>query len=261
MPLDHAASAAHLTRARTARHLGSLLSLLALGCAPYVTHSPALRAGTTYAVTAGLTGVTHTCYDYAVRDEFGSAAGSYTVCPEPETGPVPLLLSAARTWKPDSLGSAVRLGIDVPPWPGWEALLFSQASAFWQAPKPRASAVDWGAGGIISAVWVAPYFQVGRIREDRRGWYTTQMFAIAHSLLGADEDFGAGWHPTIAYQMPAPRRRRADVEGELRIFLSFGIERSPVIDRRDSDARHYWTRLFTAGVTVDARDLRDARLW
>jgi hypothetical protein len=96
MPLDHAASAAHLTRARTARHLGSLLSLLALGCAPYVTHSPALRDGTTYAVTAGLTAVTHTCYDYAVRDEFGSAAGSYTVCPEPETGPVPLLLSAAR---------------------------------------------------------------------------------------------------------------------------------------------------------------------
>jgi hypothetical protein len=181
----------------------------------------------------------------------------------PRAGNRPRPAAALRgaTWKPDSLGSGVRLGIDVPPWPGWEALLFSQASAFWQAPKPRASAVDWGAGGIISAVWVAPYFQVGRIREDRRGWYTTQMFAVAHSLLGADEDFGAGWHPTIAYQMPAPRRRRADVEGELRIFLSFGIERSPVIDRRDSDARHYWTRLFTAGVTVDARDLRDARLW
>jgi hypothetical protein len=232
-------------------------NLLAAGCAPYVTHSPALQPGSTFAVTLGYTALTQSCYEQYMHDTYGNITSrTQTYCPEGDDGPTPLLISTARTWKADSLGSGIRLGLDMPPWPGWEALLFTQAGAFWQAPKSRPGALDWGAGAIVSAVWIAPYVQVGRIKPDGRGWYTTQMLGHAHSLLGADEDFGTGWHPTVAYQMPCQRCSRADdAEVLLRLFVSAGIERSPIIDARFTDARHVWTRIISAGVTVDGRHL------
>jgi hypothetical protein len=229
------------------------------GCAPYVTHSPALTPGPSLGVTTGVTAIAHSCYEQYRHDSQGNLTrDTYTYCPEGDGGPAPLFLSAARTWKPESLGSGLRLGADVPPWPGWEALLFTQVGAFWQAPKAHTRALDWGAGTIVSAAWFAPYVQVGRIGPDRRGWYTTQMIGFAHPVFGADEDFGTGWHPTLAYQLPCPRcSRTEEAHVTVRVFVSGGIARSPVMDRRLTDARHTWTRMISAGITVEGQQLLD----
>jgi hypothetical protein len=241
--------------AAAATRLAAAAALLLGACAPYVTHGPSLDAGPSFALTAGLTSISHSCYDTKSYDP-ATPAQTHRYCPEGDGGPAPLLVSAAHVWKPDPLGSGVRIGIDVPPWPALESLLFSQLGAFWQAPRAHERAVAWGAGAIISPIWIAPSAQFGRSGSSGRGWYTTQMIGYAHPVLAADEDFGVGWHPTIAYQTPCARcARRDDVAVTLRVFVSGGFERSPLSPWEHTDARHYWTRIISAGVSLEGRSL------
>jgi hypothetical protein len=227
---------------------------LTTGCAPYVTHAPALRHGTQFYATGGFTAIAHSCYPESYPDPFDGTPRTDRSCPEGDAGPAPLYLSVAHTWKPDTLGHGIRLGVDMPPWPGAEALLFAQLSAFWQAPKPRAEAADWGAGAVVSAVWLAPYLQYGRFAGSGRGWYTTQMIGVPHSVLGADEDFGIGWHPAVGVQFPCgPCTRIQEGETLVRLFVQGGIARSPVLFPQYADVRHYWSRMGSIGVSVEAR--------
>jgi hypothetical protein len=248
----HAAHAARLARLAVLTAVAAAAAALFGGCAPVVTHAPALRPGTAVSVTAAFTAVAHTCYDASFDDGYGGRQ-TYRECPEGDAGPWPLFLSVSRTWKAEPLGSGFRAGLDLPPWPGWEALLGAQVSGFWQAPKPREGALDWGAGTIVSPVWVAPYLQLGRIDASGRGWFTTQMLAVPHPLLEGDEDFGPGWHPSVAYQVPCPRcERRQGVGGVVRLYVSGGIARTPIDPWARAEGGRYWTRLISAGVVVEA---------
>jgi hypothetical protein len=236
---------------------GVALGVLALSaCAPHVTHGPTVLPGGSYGLTGGVTHASFTCYALWGWDQENQTRAPYPHCPEDDGGPAPLLVSVAWGWKETPLGSGYRLGVDLPPWPGQEALFFTQIDGYWQAPKAHPQSLDWGFGGIVTAAWVAPYMQLGRISPEQRGWFTTQMIAFAHPVLGADEDFGIGWHPSLSYQRPWRRRNREDDRPMvLRIFVSGGIERSPTRPWEDPVDRYYWSRLIAAGVSMEVNRL------
>jgi hypothetical protein len=235
--------------ARAAASLASTALLLG-ACAPHVTHGPAVVAGSSIGPNTGLTAASFTCYPVEYPDPMGGEPYRFVSCPEGELGPFPLLVSFSRSWEAAEGGGGFRIGADVPPWPGPEALLATQLSAYWQRPPRMEARRHGGIGVVVSAAWVAPYLQWGRAPAGERGWFTTQMVAIPHPLAGADEDFGIGWHPTLTYQSPGDARRAGfDGTGVMRYFVGAGIERSPTLE--PSPSTHYWTRYLRAGMGME----------
>jgi hypothetical protein len=224
-------------------------AILLGACAPHASHGPDLVPGTSVGLTAGLTAASFTCYPVEYPNYMNGEPYRTQSCPEADGGPFPLLISFSRSWTEGPRGSGLRIGVDVPPWPGSEALLATQLSAYWQAPR-REGGAHRGLGVIGSAAWVAPYVQWGPAPAGKRGWFTTQMLAVPHPLAGAQEDFGIGWHPTLVYQVKGDARR-AGLEGVgvMRYFVGGGIERSPPLE--PSPARYYWTRSLRAGMGME----------
>lgn len=98
------------------------------------------------------------------------------------------------------------------------SILATEADLYVQAP----TAPEWAAGGgvLLSFAHVMPYVQLGRMRADGSGFYTTQGFALLtqrtnFSFTGRDNFLITPryWAPTVAY-------RFAHRDGAVHVYLS-----------------------------------------
>lgn len=143
-----------LARARRAAYPGVAAVLAcAAACAPVVTHAPRVQPGYQVVVTAG--GLRSLCDS--------GCAGMLT----------PQVAVGARAGWPAGAST-----------PGYSVgahaalnLLSSELDVYVQAPR-RALPYDAGAGLILSLTHGMPYVQLGRMRADGSGFYTTQGVAL-----------------------------------------------------------------------------------
>jgi hypothetical protein len=239
---------ANMYAARRWLFLLSLASLAVASCAPVVTHSPRVTPGPSATVTAGYSG-RFACYERVQWDWERGERTDHTdrACREPQHGPAPLLLSLGWGWRATPESGGYRLGIDALAVPAMVHL-----DGYWQAPKRGGAGLDWGLGAVFSGIHVAPYAQIGRIGENGRGWFTTQMVAVPHPLVGTYQDYGPGLHSTVAYQLPyrAPGPMRG-ADAVLRLFLSGGLERLPVESYENGLHSHLHARNLSGGVMIE----------
>lgn len=162
--------------------------LLACGaaCAPVVTHSPRVDQGFSFFGTAG--GATRLCDTLQCETQ---------LVPQQGLG---VRYGQAATASRPGVSAAVTVST---------AILSSEIDLYLQAPTMLG--VDLGAGLLTAGTHDMPYVQVGRMREDGSGWYTTHGFAVlssrpplwtlgAHPGPGTDEVKPRYWAPTVAYR-------------------------------------------------------------
>jgi|GEM_PF-2105233 len=182
-----------------------VVPLLALGwaaaCAPVVAHGPRVEGGTSIMVTGG--GGLSACDSLTCELELlpQAALGVRTGRAAGETRP----------------GLAVGANLSI-------NLLSSELDLYAQAPTSFMPA-DAGAGVLLSAMHVMPYVQIGRMRDDGSGFYTTQGFAwmtrrpTDYSLFGErragapDEMRPSYWSPAVAYRTRGRRAMHLYVAG------------------------------------------------
>jgi hypothetical protein len=170
------------------RFFALLLVCVPAACAPMVTHGPRVQPGTHIMVTGG---------------------GGYSPC-DTLTCSLELLPQAAlglRTGRAPSgtrpgLGLGLNLALN---------LVSSEVDLYAQAPTDPAR-FDAGAGVLLSGAHLMPYVQIGRMRDDGSGFYTTQGFAwmsrrqTSYGLAGAHEEEAPDevqpryWAPSVAYR-------------------------------------------------------------
>jgi hypothetical protein len=209
-----------------------LLLASAVACAPIVTHGPRVEPGVTGYLTAG---------------------GEKSLCsPEAcETNLVPQLGAGLRYgWAATDSTIGFSAGFTYS-----TAYVSSELDLYVQAPGSP-SGLAAGAGVLAAGSHAMPYVQLGRMRPDGSGWYTTQGYAVL-GRRQIHEVFDDGdqtvepryWAPTVAYRTPGPYGVHFYVTGafgtaEARIYDSGGTgmrtERQPV-------------RAVMTGVVVDVR--------
>lgn len=164
----------------------ALLLACAAACAPIVTHTPRVEEGFSLFGTAG--GGARLCDTLRCETQlvpqqgFGVRYGQAATATRPG-------VSAAATFS--------------------TAIVSSELDLYLQAPTSWG--LDMGAGVLTAPTHDMPYVQVGNIREDGSGWYTTQGYAFLSSRFpdwtldfdgpaGADEVTPRYWAPTVAYR-------------------------------------------------------------
>lgn len=173
------------------RFVSMLLMVCVGACAPVVTHGPRVQAGVTAMVTTG-----------------ASRAPCDSACELDLTPQV--ALGAVRGWE----ASETRPGFTVG---GNLSLFSSDLDVYVQAPTGWTGTLQAGAGALAGFAHMMPYVQLGRMRGDGSGWYTTQGFAwifrrdARPGLIddGSDDEAPGPdlvrpryWAPTLAYRAP-----------------------------------------------------------
>jgi hypothetical protein len=164
----------------------ALLLACAAACAPIVTHTPRVEQGFSLFGTAG--GGTRLC---------DSVGCDTQLVPQQGLG---VRYGQAATETRPGVSAAITFST---------AIVSSELDLYVQAPT--AVGLDVGAGVLTSLTHDMPYVQVGRIREDGSGWYTTQGYAFLASRPPewslsfdgpptADEVEPRYWAPTVAYR-------------------------------------------------------------
>jgi hypothetical protein len=217
----------------------ALLLACAAACAPIVTHTPRVEEGFSF---------------------FGTAGGGGRLCDSvgcdtqlvPQQGLGVRYGQAATATRP-GVSAAVTFST---------AIVSSELDLYLQAPT--AVGLDVGAGVLSALTHDMPYVQVGRMREDGSGWYTTQGYAFLSSRPPewtlefdgsptADEVEPRYWAPTVAYRT----RGRAGVH----VYLSgaFGSAKA-VVYSADSLATRTTTRqpvrVVMMGIVFDVQPVR-----
>jgi hypothetical protein len=164
----------------------SAVALLACAaaCAPVVTHGPRVEPGVTL---------------------YGTMGGTRSLCSQEtcDTDLVPQMGGGARYGRAAtdstpgfSVGFTYSTGF-----------ISSEVDLYVQAPASRVG-LDAGAGVLAAGSHAMPYVQLGRMRPDGSGWYTTQGFAfLAQRQIGWTLDdplvqvTPRYWAPAIAYRM------------------------------------------------------------
>ncbi|HEX8317141.1 hypothetical protein [Longimicrobium sp.] len=155
----------------------------AAACAPVVTHSPRVEPGVTL---------------------YGTMGGSRSLCSQ----------EACDTDLVPQMGGGARYGrVATDSTPGFSVgftysagFISSEVDLYVQAPASQLD-LDAGAGVLAAGSHVMPYVQLGRMRPDGSGWYTTQGFAwMAERAIGWTLDdplvqvTPRYWAPAIAYR-------------------------------------------------------------
>jgi hypothetical protein len=164
----------------------ALLLACASACAPVVTHSPRVDQGFSFFGTAG--GATRLCDTLQCETQL-----------VPQQG-VGVRYGQAATASRPGVSAAVTFST---------AVVSSEIDVYLQAPTMVG--LDLGAGLLAAGTHDMPYVQVGRMREDGSGWYTTQGVAFLSArpplwTLGGEPSRGADevepryWAPTVAYR-------------------------------------------------------------
>jgi hypothetical protein len=167
---------------------------------------------------------------------------------ELETLILPSLYGGLRRSKvpADGDGTAASLGVQVPVLVAplfadeetgtFDALTATSYLDVYVQPKRRPQpGFEWGVGALASTALAGPYVQVGRMRPDGGGWYTTQLVVFA---IG--DDFGddsAYYLPTVVWRYRDPSRTTA---ANLSAGVGVGVH-----DRSGTDM------LVTLGVTLE----------
>lgn len=178
-----------------------LLVACTVACAPVVTHSPRVEGGTRLVATAGVSAAlcdTVTC-DLVLLPQMSLGIRAGRAAGEANAG--------------FSVGAHLAMNV-----------LSSDVDLYAQAPTGLAGGLDAGGGVLLSMAHTMPYVQVGRLREDGSGWYTTQGFVWMmrrppdYQLMGPleegepDEMRPRYWAPSIAY--------RTDWSNGLQVYVS-----------------------------------------
>jgi hypothetical protein len=165
----------------------ALLLASAAGCAPIVTHGPRVEQGITgYATLGG-----------------GRSLCSPETC---ETNLVPQLGIGLRYgWVATDSTPGVSAGFTYS-----TAVVSSELDLYLQAPGSPYG-FDAGMGVLAARTHAMPYVQLGRMRPDGSGWYTTQGYAFLgrrqiHELFddGDQTVVPRYWAPTVAYRTRGP---------------------------------------------------------
>ncbi|HEX2207724.1 MAG TPA: hypothetical protein VHG93_08575 [Longimicrobium sp.] len=175
----------------TLRVLAVLLVASAAACAPMVTHGPRVQPGFTAAATTG-----------------GSRALCDTACELDLTPQV--AVGVSRGWPATETRPGFSVGANV-------SVFSSDVDAYVQAPTGWTGALQAGAGGLVGIGHAMPYVQLGRMRQDGSGWYTTQGFVwmyrrearndgllmdpgeVDPERVGPDFVAPVYWAPTLAF--------------------------------------------------------------
>lgn len=170
------------------RALLPLALACAAACAPTVAHGPRVQPGTSVFVTAGV-GVS----------PCDSMTCDLQLLPQASLG-LRTGRTAGETRPGFSLGASLAVN-----------LISSELDLYAQAPTGL-TPLDAGAGVLLSAAHVMPYVQLGRMRENGAGFYTTQGFVLMstrptdYRILDMDsQDQPAEmrpryWAPSLAYR-------------------------------------------------------------
>ncbi len=217
----------------------ALLLACAAACAPMVTHTPRVEEGFSL---------------------FGTAGGGARLCDSldcdtqlvPQQGLGVRYGQAATETRP-GVSAAITFST---------AIVSSELDLYIQAPTTVG--FDVGAGVLTSLTHDMPYVQVGRIREDGSGWYTTQGYAFLTSRPPewtlefdgsptADEVEPRYWAPTVAYRT----RGRAGVH----LYLSgaFGSAKAVVYSLDTPEERTTTgqpVRVVMMGIVFDVQPVR-----
>lgn len=165
----------------------ALLLACAAACAPIVTHTPRVGEGFSFFGTAG--GGARLC------DSVGRC--DTQLVPQQGLG---VRYGQAATATPPGVSAGVTFST---------AVVSSELDLYIQAPT--SVGLDLGAGVLTAATHDMPYVQLGQIREDGSGWYTTQGYAFLsrrppnwtlnfEPSPAADEVRPRYWAPTVAYR-------------------------------------------------------------
>lgn len=119
-------------------------------CAPVVAHGPRVQPGAQAVLT---TGMARSLCDSGCQVD---------VIPQVAAG-------LSRGWAATETRPGVSLG-------GKLAFLSPEFDGYVQAPTGWTRTLDAGAGVVVGAEHTMPYLQLGRMRADGSGWYTTQGF-------------------------------------------------------------------------------------
>jgi hypothetical protein len=161
----------------------ALLLASAAACAPIVTHGPRVEQGITgYATIGG-----------------GRSLCSPETC---ETNLVPQMGVGLRYgWAATDSTHGFSTGFTLS-----TAVVSSELDLYVQAPGSP-SGFDAGAGVLAARTHLMPYVQLGRMRPDGSGWYTTQGYAFLgrrqiHEVFDDGDQTVAPWYwaPAVAYR-------------------------------------------------------------
>jgi hypothetical protein len=139
---------------------------------------------------------------------------------DPDYRILPSLYGGLRTSKvpSDRDGLAASLGVQLPVLlaplfanegtDAFDALTATSYLDVYVQPKRRPQpGLEWGIGALASTALAGPYAQIGRVRPDGSGWYTTQLvvFAIGDGF----SDAGGYYLPTVVWRYRDPARTAA----------------------------------------------------
>lgn len=162
---------------RTPRALAAAFAAaLCTGCLPHVMHGPRIE-------------------DDGVSGSLSLTIGRNFEIGEAGTSIVPSLYGGLRRSyvRAEGSGPAVSLGLQVPfliaPFlereEGFESLAAtSYADIYIQPARAAEPGWEYGGGALFSTELLAPYVQVGQLRANGNGWYTTHMVAFSRELVG-----------------------------------------------------------------------------
>lgn len=180
-----------MTASLTRRLAAVGAAVLCTGCLPHVMHGPRIE-------------------DDGVSGSLSLTLGRNREIGDLETEILPSMYGGVRTSKvpADGDGTAASLGLQLPV---LIAPLFanedtnafdvltatSYLDVYVQPMRRRQPGIEWGVGALASTALAGPYVQVGRMRADGGGWYTTQLVVFT---IGDDFGDGAYYLPTVVWR-------------------------------------------------------------
>lgn len=189
------------SRALLVRRMAAVgAAVLGTGCLPHVMHGP------------------------RIEDDGVSGSLSLTLGQNREVGGLeneilPSVYGGVRTSKvpTEGDGTAASLGLQVPVFiaplfanedtGAFDALTASSYLDVYVQPKRgREPGLEWGVGALASTALAGPYVQVGRMKADGGGWYTTQLVVFT---MGDEFGDGAYYLPAVAWRYRDPARTSA----------------------------------------------------
>lgn len=149
------------------------------GCSPIIARGPVVEPGWSGGVGGGAFQVHEACAPTREcrPDTYPLASLSLRYGRVNEQKPVP----------------ATSIGISIPDF---------QLDLYRQLGPGSSEVRQWGVGTLLSPLHIAPYLQIGRMRETGRGWYTSQVISFAApwapgEITGARRVF---WAPSLTVQ-------------------------------------------------------------
>lgn len=214
------------------RRLAALLLLCApAACTPIVTHGPRAEPGLQLTATGGLG---YPLCDIECETYLGNQNGIGLRYGRP----------AENGRAGYSVGGTLSLSV-----------VSSDVDLYVQAPTAPA----WAAGGgvLLSVMHVMPYVQLGRMRADGAGFYTTQGVVW---MPGRSDGYGMDyspraevkpiyWAPTVAYRLPYQRTAfNLYVSGALGTMTLRDVSSDPDVPPPPARAP---IRFISAGITIE----------